>query len=185
MLKEYLVIKYVGQNTSLRRYLEQICDEECVQVVEEYVDSFSFLKQTESIYSKFNANPTYDVLISSYDINKLHYIKYLYDKFVNIKQSVDEVFLKKQVTTTNPSISSINLTVDISGNVLNQVTTHQHKSQLEEWYDTNYTPRIEVNENKPKDSISKLTIVTWVLWAWSAMNILCIISILTYRHFML
>jgi len=77
--KSYLVIRNVCTNNNLRTYLEQICRDEKIHIIEEYIDSYSFLNQKPSLYAEHGAKPSFDVLLESYSPEKLRYIEYLYN----------------------------------------------------------------------------------------------------------
>lgn len=79
--KNYLVIKNVNQDKNLKQYLEQICYEEKVSILYEEFNQFDIWNGKQSVYSEFNASPSSDILLWSYDENKLEYINYLYLDF--------------------------------------------------------------------------------------------------------
>lgn len=89
--KQYLVIHNVRHDENLQKYLEQICLDEHVQIVEEYISS-NWFEPKPSIYAEFKASATSDMLLCSYNEDKLAYIKYLYDdyekKYMLTKNSV-------------------------------------------------------------------------------------------------
>ena len=78
--KQYLVIHNVRHDENLQKYLEQICLDEHVQIVEEYVSN-NWFEPKPSIYAEFKASAITDILLCSYNEEKLEYIKYLYDKY--------------------------------------------------------------------------------------------------------
>lgn len=79
--KNYLVIKNVNQDKNLKQYLEQICLDEKVSILYEEFNQFDIWNGKQSVYSEFNASPSSDILLWSYDENKLEYINYLYSDF--------------------------------------------------------------------------------------------------------
>lgn len=79
--KNYLVIKNVNQDKNLKQYLEQICLDENVNILYEEFNQFDVWNNKQSVYSNFNASPSSDILLWSYDKNKLEYINYLYNNF--------------------------------------------------------------------------------------------------------
>ena len=78
--KQYLVIHNVRHDENLQKYLEQICHDEHIQIIEEYVSN-NWFETKPSIYSEFKASATTDMLLCSYNKDKLAYIKYLYDDY--------------------------------------------------------------------------------------------------------
>ena len=81
LTKNYLVIKNVNQDKNLKQYLEQICQDENISILHEEFNQFDMWNQKKSVYSEFNASPSSDILLWSYDENKLEYINYLYKDF--------------------------------------------------------------------------------------------------------
>ena len=79
--KNYLVIKNVNQDKNLKQYLEQICSDEKVSILHEEFNQFDMWNGKQSVYSEFNASPSSDILLWSYDENKLDYVNYLYSDF--------------------------------------------------------------------------------------------------------
>ena len=81
IIKNYLVIKNVCSDKNLKQYLEQICQDEKVIILYEEFNQFDIWNGKQSVYSNFNASPSSDILLWSYDENKLEYINYLYKIF--------------------------------------------------------------------------------------------------------
>lgn len=79
--KNYLVIKNVNQDKNLKQYLEQICDDENVSILYEEFNQFDVWNGKQSVYSEFNASPSSDILLWSYESCKLDYVNYLYKDF--------------------------------------------------------------------------------------------------------
>ena len=83
--KQYIVIKNVKRDINLQKYLENICDEENIQIIEGYDKSQSvwFLveQQKSNIYDKLNADFYRDMILCSYNKDKLEYVNYLYEQF--------------------------------------------------------------------------------------------------------
>ena len=79
--KNYLVIKNVCLDKNLKEYLEQICQDEHVNILYEEFNQFDVWNQKQSVYAEFNAKPSFDILLWSYDSIKLEYINYLYNDF--------------------------------------------------------------------------------------------------------
>ncbi len=79
--KNYLVIKNVNQDKNLKQYLEQICYEEKVSILYEEFNQYDIWNQKQSVYSEFNASPSSDILLWSYEPCKLDYVNYLYQDF--------------------------------------------------------------------------------------------------------
>lgn len=79
--KNYLVIKNVNQDKNLKQYLEQICLDENVSILHEEFNQFDIWNGKQSVYSEFNASASSDILLWSYDENKLEYVNYLYKDF--------------------------------------------------------------------------------------------------------
>lgn len=79
--KNYLVIKNVNQDKNLKQYLEQICYEEKVSILYEEFNQYDIWNQKQSVYSNFNASPSSDILLWSYESCKLDYVNYLYKDF--------------------------------------------------------------------------------------------------------
>ena len=79
--KNYLVIKNVYLDKNLVSYLEQICQDENVSILYEEFNQFDVWNGKQSIYASFNAEPSSDMLLWSYDSVKLDYINYLYNDF--------------------------------------------------------------------------------------------------------
>lgn len=78
--KLYLPIKNARLNNVLYNKLEEICNDENVQIVQEQV-STNWFEPKPSIYSEHNLNVTRDVLLSSHSEQKLQYIHYLYEQY--------------------------------------------------------------------------------------------------------
>jgi len=79
--KNYLVIKNVNQDKNLKQYLEQICQDEKVSILYEEFNQFDLWNNKQSVYSEFNASPSSDILLWSYESCKLDYVNYLYTDF--------------------------------------------------------------------------------------------------------
>lgn len=81
--KQYLVIKNVRRDENLQKYLEKICQDENIQIIEEYVSQgfWIYTEEKPSLYSEFKADFNYDILLCSYNKNKLEYVNYLYKQF--------------------------------------------------------------------------------------------------------
>lgn len=79
--KNYLAIKNVCSDKNLVSYLEQICQDEHVNILYEEFNQFDIWNGKQSIYAKFDATPSSDMLLWSYDSIKLEYINYLYKDF--------------------------------------------------------------------------------------------------------
>lgn len=79
--KNYLVIKNVQCDKNLKQYLEQICREENISILYEEFNQFDIWNKKQSVYSEFNASPSSDMLLWSYESCKLDYVNYLYSDF--------------------------------------------------------------------------------------------------------
>src|SRR5574344_748436 len=79
--KNYLVIKNVCLDKNLKEYLEQICQDEHVNILYEEFNQFDIWNGKQSIYAQFDATPSSDMILWSYDSIKLEYINYLYKDF--------------------------------------------------------------------------------------------------------
>src|SRR5574344_1841522 len=79
--KNYLVIKNVCSDKNLKEYLEQICQDEHINILYEEFNQFDIWNGKQSIYAQFDATPSSDMLLWSYDSIKLEYINYLYKDF--------------------------------------------------------------------------------------------------------
>lgn len=79
--KNYLVIKNVCLDKNLISHLEQICQDEHVNILYEEFNQFDIWNGKQSVYAEFNATPSSDMILWSYDSIKLEYINYLYTDF--------------------------------------------------------------------------------------------------------
>lgn len=93
--KNYIVIKNAQLDKNLKQYLEQICSDEKVNILHEEFNQFDVWNNKQSVYSEFNASPSSDMILWSYDENKLEYINYLYkdfeQRYMNAGQVVDRI----------------------------------------------------------------------------------------------
>ena len=138
--KQYLVIKNCGQDTYLRKYLEQICDSEHIQVVTEYISTNWFEQQKPSLHAELDAKPMYDCILCSYDENKLLYVKYLYDKFEKLSMQVNDIFYQSQVMS-NPNKNNIeSMTITLSWEDTKQSKWQKFKKNIVNfWNEHNIT----------------------------------------------
>jgi len=99
--KNYLVIKNVRLDKNLEKYLYKVCHDENVNIVEQYINPYSFMDVNKpNLYAEFGAKPGFDILISSFSDKKLSFINYLYTdfefKYKNAGKYIDTILSNKE-----------------------------------------------------------------------------------------
>src|SRR5574344_1186884 len=100
--KQYLVIKNVKKDNNLQKYIEKICEDENIQIIDEQVNNNIWMfEQKVSLYSEFKADFNYDILLCSYNKNKLDYVNYLYKQFEKkykvTKKIIEKIYNEKKI----------------------------------------------------------------------------------------
>src|SRR5574344_402593 len=142
--KNYLVIKNVCLDKNLKEYLEQICSDEKVSILYEEFNQFDIWNQKQSVYSEFNASPSSDILLWSYESCKLDYVNYLYSDFEQRYRNAGHV--------VNRIIESVNNEENLDeGEKLDIAIRDDLSSGIPSWsytFKNNYTQiRPEIKEN--------------------------------------
>jgi len=76
--KYYATIKNVYSNKILLEYLTTICESEHVKILSDFSSNINELFE---LYTELNAKPSNDIILYSYDKNRLNYVAYLYSEF--------------------------------------------------------------------------------------------------------
>ena len=90
-----LIIKGVRSN-GLVDYLEDICEEEHVKVLDEYEDAYDFTNSRVSFYGLNNLNKSDDYVIMSYNYEKLLFIEYLYRRRLEIVLLLEDIYAEEK-----------------------------------------------------------------------------------------
>ena len=156
--KQYLVIKNIRRDENLQKYLEKICQDENIQIIEEYVPQgfWIYTEEKPSLYSEFKANAGSDMLLCSYNKNKLEYVNYLYKQF------------EKKYKVTKNIIEKINneKKIDESEKVEDSIRNelNSHNDIFDPWTYPNIKWDIESTNtlNNIKDAYNKLCEVNMI-----------------------
>lgn len=201
--KQYMVIHNVRHDEKLQKYLEQICHDEHVQIIEEYVSN-NWFEQRPSIYAEFKASAISDMLLCSYNEDKLAYIKYLYDdyekKYMLAKNSVIKAI---EETGFDESDAVDTMIRDDLSNGWKVTVLDNTRENVKAWATSSWT--VDFNNNwtnmslktkkpQPTKQKSKLEkfysfIQDWEYEIWSfifgaSVSSLFFITVLTLKHFM-
>ena len=202
--KQYLVIHNVRHDEKLQKYLEQICLDEHVQIVEEYVSN-NWFEPKPSIYAEFKASATSDMLLCSYNEDKLAYIKYLYDDYEkkyklaknSITKAIEETGFDESdaVDTMIRDDLSDGWKVTVLGDARENVKTWATSSWTVDFNNNWTSMSLKTKKSEPTKQKSKLEKFYSFIQDWkyeillfifgASVSSLIFITVLTLKHFMI